>query len=312
MSEGTTELNKSPQPTSSEKKASVTNPGSSGRLGRLRDMVRQQQQAAQESFRKDTKREEPTSSFLGIAVDKVRADLAAEYDKKTGLRNHESFFNEAEREIAKVNRNPNRHGLIVSIQDIDKLGAFNSTDGELTGDHALREVATALTTSIRDTDLAGRWGGEEFAFALPYDKEAPENAPEAFDSTRQTTDLTPPGERMREKVEAIPVSNEIPQKLTVSIGMSEYISGETFTQCFERASTASLIAKLTDKNRAVIAKQDKHNEWYYHDVTNNIIYKAVMSDDNKKLESLHDVTRNISYTLDYASGKKPKLVNLSA
>jgi diguanylate cyclase (GGDEF)-like protein len=312
MSEGNTEINHSPKPSSSEDKSSSSNSSSSGKFGRLRELVKQQQEAAQTNFRRDTKREEPKSSFLGIAIDKVRADLAAEYDKKTGLRNHESFYNEAEREIAKVNRNPHLHGLILGIQDIDNFGAFNSTYGELTGDQALKKVASALTSSIRDTDLAGRWGGEEFAFALPYDKENSADTPEAFAATRQTTDLTPPGERMRKQVEDIPVNSEIPQKLTVSIGMSEFVPGETFTHCFERASTASLIAKLTNKNRAVIAKLDNNNEWYYHDVTNNIIYKAVMSEDNKKLESLQDITQNISYLVDYKGDKKPKLVNVAA
>ena len=105
--------------------------------------------------------------MLGIAIDRVRADLKAEFDKKTGLRNHDAFQIEADREIAKVKRNPELHGLTIGLEDIDFFGAFNSTNGELTGDKALRAVADSLKESIRETDFAGRWGGEEFAFALP-------------------------------------------------------------------------------------------------------------------------------------------------
>jgi len=312
MSEGNAEINEFNPILPIEESASELNPTSSGKLGRLRELVKNRQKDAQGRFQKDTKRDEPPSSFLGIAVDNVRADLAAEYDKKTGLRNHESFQKEAEREIAKVNRNPNLHGLIIGIQDIDNFGSFNSTYGELTGDYALKKVADALTSSIRDTDLTGRWGGEEFAFALPFDRENPVNPPGLFSSTRKTTDLTPPGERMRKKVEEIPLSKELPKKLTVSIGMSEFSPGETFSSCFERASTASLIAKLTDKNRAIIAKCDKNGEWHYQDVTNNLIYKVEMSEDNKKLKFLKDITQNIAYTIDYTSDKKPKLLRHTA
>lgn len=292
--------------TQPQKKHIITSPG---KFKRLRELVRERQVEAQQRFQKDTKREEPLSSFLGIAVDKTRADLKAEYDQKTGLRNHESFYNETEREIARVNRNPELHGLIIGVQDIDSFGSFNSTYGELTGDKALKAVADALTSSIRETDIAGRWGGEEFAFTLPFDKENPENAPTDFFNQRRTTDLTAPGERIRQSVENIPVSEDIPRPLTVSVGMSEYDPGETFDQCFERASLASLIAKLTNKNRAIIARKDSRtDEWLFHDVTNQLVYKTIMSPDGKRLLALEDITQNIPYAVEYLENQKPKLV----
>ncbi len=282
---------------------------SPGKFRRLRELIRDKQREAQTDFKLDTKEEKPLESFLRAGKKMAKAELMLQYDTKTGLRNHDSYHEETEREIARVNRNPELHGLVIGVQDIDSFGAFNSTYGELTGDKALKAVATALTSSIRETDIAGRWGGEEFAFTLPYDKENPENAPTDFFNQRRTTDLTAPGERIRQAVENIPVSEDIPRSLTVSVGMSEYDPGETFDQCFERASLASLIAKLTNKNRAVIARKDtRTDEWLFHDVTNQLVYKTVMSPDGKKLIALEDITQNIPYAVEYLENQKPKLV----
>jgi GGDEF domain-containing protein len=301
---------------------------SSRTFGRLRAMVRNRQEAARDRFIRDTKlapADAPDkSSFLGIAVDQTKSDLGAQYNKDTGLRNRDTFVKETNREIAKVNRNPDLHGLLVGMLDIDKFGIFNSTYGIPTGDKALRAVAEALDDSVRETDLTGRWGGEEFSFALPFDHESPKNPPENYLHMRQTTNLDKrtPGERIRQAIEDIPVSSDIPEKLTASIGLTEYIPGETFEQINERASLAMLIAKLTGKNRSVVAKY-VDQEWQfqaeYRDENGNektTIYKTLTDRDGKKLLVLEEIVQNedgrktiIPHHVKYSTEGKPKLVS---
>ncbi len=309
MAEGNNEFGTPPQETQVGEKRAI----SPGKFGRLRTMVKEQQAAAQARFKKDSNIDAPESAFLGIAVDKVRSDLGGEYDKKTGLRNHESFKNEADREIAKVNRNPELHGLMIAEADVDKFGVFNSTYGELTGDKALRAVATAINGAVRDTDLTGRWGGEEFAIVMPFDKDA-ENAPSDFKFVRQTEDLdrTSQGERIRQAVADIPTSEDIPEKLTTSVGLTEYVPGETFESAFERASLANLIAKLTGKNRSVTAKIDPNGDWLFHaeipGEDGERIYEVTKSFDGKKLIHVFDRTNNEHFNVTYVDNKKPTLV----
>ncbi|MBK1689986.1 sensor domain-containing diguanylate cyclase [Rubrivivax gelatinosus] len=92
------------------------------------------------------------------------ARLAAQ-DALTGLANRRAFEQRAAEEQARSRRSGSGFGLL--LLDIDHFKNVNDRFGHATGDRVLQQIARLLESSIRETDLAARLGGEEFAVLLP-------------------------------------------------------------------------------------------------------------------------------------------------
>jgi diguanylate cyclase (GGDEF)-like protein len=86
-------------------------------------------------------------------------------DSKTGLLNAATWERDAAAEIGRAARTGSPAAVL--LLDLDRFKSINDTYGHLIGDQVLKEVARALTDLLRDYDLAGRFGGEEFAVLLP-------------------------------------------------------------------------------------------------------------------------------------------------
>jgi diguanylate cyclase (GGDEF)-like protein len=89
----------------------------------------------------------------------------ARADSKTGLLNAATWEREAAAELARAVRT--RTALTVALLDIDRFKSINDTYGHLVGDQVIKEIARTLDSLLRDYDLAGRFGGEEFSMLLP-------------------------------------------------------------------------------------------------------------------------------------------------
>lgn len=87
-------------------------------------------------------------------------------DTLTSTLNHGAFLNALAREIteAKVDDQP----LCLIMLDIDKFKTYNDHFGHLVGDQVLVAICDAIRLNIKNSDLIGRWGGEEFVIALPH------------------------------------------------------------------------------------------------------------------------------------------------
>ena len=107
----------------------------------------------------------PVVGLLQRSKSHVKLVSDARTDSKTGLLNAATWERESAAEVLRAVRT--QSPLAIAMVDIDKFKVINDTYGHLVGDQVLKEIANTLNTLLRDYDLAGRFGGEEFSLLLP-------------------------------------------------------------------------------------------------------------------------------------------------
>jgi diguanylate cyclase (GGDEF)-like protein len=90
---------------------------------------------------------------------------AARTDPKTGLLNAAAWQREADAEVTRALRSDTPLALL--LVDVDYFKRVNDSHGHLVGDEVLRALATELRQQVRESDVVGRFGGEEFTVLLP-------------------------------------------------------------------------------------------------------------------------------------------------
>jgi diguanylate cyclase (GGDEF)-like protein len=104
------------------------------------------------------------AALVAIARDHRGLRRQATTDALTNLPNRAAFERSAATVLAKVERE--RTGACLLLVDLDRFKAVNDTLGHAGGDRVLIEAAGRLRRAVRDTDLVGRWGGDEFVILL--------------------------------------------------------------------------------------------------------------------------------------------------
>jgi len=162
----------------------------------------------------------------------------ATIDGLTGLYTRNHFFAEADKQL----RIARRHQWPVAaiMVDIDHFKRINDSYGHPIGDEVIRVVAARLRAATRDSDVLGRYGGEEFALVTH----------ETVDSAARL------GERLREVVCRDPVPTEVgPLPVTISVGMAPLDrGGQHLRQLLTRADAALYEAKQGGRNRVANAR----------------------------------------------------------
>jgi diguanylate cyclase (GGDEF)-like protein len=169
-----------------------------------------------------------------------RLENMALRDGLTGLYNRRFLDEALERDLVKLKRDNKAAALL--LLDVDHFKRFNDSHGHQAGDEALRRVATALSASVRASDVVCRYGGEEFLVFLPDCNiaEAKTKA-EAIRATVAGTSMT-----MGERV--------IPS-VTISIGLAMFPEhAPTRAQIIQVADAALYRAKGAGRNRVITAE----------------------------------------------------------
>jgi diguanylate cyclase (GGDEF)-like protein len=156
-------------------------------------------------------------------------------DTKTGLLNASTWETEATIEIARAVRTG--MPIAIALIDIDHFKLVNDTYGHLAGDKVLRAMGDEIQGHLRQTDVAGRFGGEEFVVLLP-------NASEA--------DALRVADRLRQHIAATPFEIDVGKsvKLTISAGVAA-LNAECreLTDLLAAADAALYHAKQTGRNK---------------------------------------------------------------
>jgi diguanylate cyclase (GGDEF)-like protein len=160
-------------------------------------------------------------------------------DPLTGLFNRRYLEETLSRELNRAERTSRPLALL--LIDIDHFKRLNDTYGHDAGDAALAEVGRLLGRSFRSSDIACRYGGEEFVVVLP-------EAARGFAATR--------AEALREAVKELRVSARgAPiQPMSISIGVAHYPDdGRTPEDLVRAADVALYAAKAQGRDRVVVA-----------------------------------------------------------
>jgi diguanylate cyclase (GGDEF)-like protein len=179
------------------------------------------------------------ANLRNLAIAEVRAAT----DALTGLPNKRAVTDTMKRMLAHASRSLTPLSLLMI--DLDHFKNINDTLGHPIGDQALASVGAALKSVLRESDFAGRNGGEEFAVLLP--DTGIDGAIEA-------------AERIRIAIAGI----DLPGTglvLTASLGIAVYPDHATSTEQLERLADAALYtAKRSGRNRAEIAEPSEGND----------------------------------------------------
>ncbi|MBL1321290.1 MAG: GGDEF domain-containing protein [Methylophaga sp.] len=165
------------------------------------------------------------------------AQAAALQDKLTGLNNRGAFDKSLKREIDLAQRQHSPMSLV--MLDIDFFKAVNDTYGHSAGDLALKKLAKSLTDSMRASDIAFRYGGEEFTLIL---------------SNTDSKAALLVAERIRIAISQLNCNDGSRTfGFTVSLGVAQLKHGEKSESLFSRADSALYKAKKAGRNQTTIS-----------------------------------------------------------
>jgi diguanylate cyclase (GGDEF)-like protein len=197
---------------------------------------------------------EPTEEHLNLIGEAAKiASIAIEHhqvqdelerqahtDSLTGLANRGHFMHLAETELARSVRYGSPYGVL--LLDIDHFKAVNDEYGHESGDLVLQALAAILRRILREVDIIGRIGGEEFAILLPE---------------TDSTEVPEVAERLRRAVAErdITIGHNLSLCITVSIGVALLsVNSNHLDHILRQADEALYRAKKNGRNRVCIAK----------------------------------------------------------
>jgi len=158
----------------------------------------------------------------------------ATHDNLTNLFNRQKLNEDFKKEILREERY--KHGLSLIMLDIDDFKSINDTYGHDVGDIVLQEISSIILKSTRQTDIASRWGGEEFMILLP-------------ETTLSNSLII--AETLRANVEKCNFKN-VSKTVTISLGVTTFKNGvDTRDTIVKNVDVALYEAKDCGKNKVI-------------------------------------------------------------
>lgn len=209
--------------------------------GVIRNVMVETQKVAQRN--KDLEERLNTSAYEidGLHEDLIKARQEAMTDDLTGLANRKCF--DARLTEGMSSATESGEELSLMLLDIDYFKKFNDTYGHQIGDQVLKLVAQNLSKTFKGQDTAARYGGEEFAVILP--NTALDIAVKLAENIRVN---------LANQVLKNLRTGDSFGKLTVSVGVAEFHTGETSEDLIRRSDKALYKAKQDGRNRVVSEK----------------------------------------------------------
>ncbi|SDN26390.1 diguanylate cyclase (GGDEF) domain-containing protein [Paenibacillus sp. yr247] len=170
-----------------------------------------------------------------LMIKNIIMDKLSKTDALTDLYNHITFHEYLDELIQ---QNKSGHFCIhVAVLDIDNFKKVNDTYGHRAGDAVLKNVSSTLKNLVGLNDFVARYGGEEFAIIFTEK------------STEEVFDLL---ERIRWQISQSKYEELSGHSVTISIGLCEYLPGNSKESLFSGADQSLYTAKMTGKNKTVI------------------------------------------------------------
>lgn len=182
---------------------------------------------------------------LQAELNEMREALAHEatHDSLTGALNRRAIYEALSHEFSRASRKTS--SFSVCMCDIDFFKQINDKHGHLAGDDVLKELVRTLQSNVRDYDMVGRYGGEEFLIIAPDPGGIEDN--HLF-------------ERLRSVVADTKFSTQVGNiSVTISMGVARFTQERTIDELIAAADEALYRAKADGRNRVVYAagKEEK-------------------------------------------------------
>ncbi len=165
-----------------------------------------------------------------------RMERWANFDELTGAMTRRAFVARAEQLIDDAGETGTK--LSLAIVDIDHFKSFNDRFGHATGDRVLAQFGRMMSDGLREIDLFGRLGGEEFAVLFP-----------AADREEAAARI----DALRVRAQRNGASDGLEQAFTFSAGVDEYRAPESLARLMARADKALYSAKTLGRDRVMQA-----------------------------------------------------------
>lgn len=175
------------------------------------------------------------SKVLGVLIEKYLSEVSSSLDKVTGSMTRKYLEKAITLQLDSCSECSSSFSILMF--DVDFFKGVNDDFGHRTGDNILKEICKTAMLNIRESDICGRYGGEEFIIVLPET-----SSEEAFGIS----------ERVRTSVKERDLLSGR-RDVTISIGIANYPEHATeYEDLIEKADQALYAAKNTGRNKSVI------------------------------------------------------------